>query len=552
MYKKLLLFSALAAATINDLHAQSSKDFRTYGTTNYETVAGVVTDSLGNNVLFGTYQGTLNAGNNIVLQSQRSALDFFLIKRDSTGQTIWAKTFGANDTITNMAWYADYASDLTLDKNGNIYLLGEVNCSADIVFGSITLADAQTPTAKNVFVSQFDKNGVCKWITINKTNPNAAPSRIVVDDKKRTSITGGAYGSEVFGTYTLSTSGNYIAMFDSTGTALWAKSYNANIKGLAPDKNGYVYCAGMTTANQFGGTAITLKGNTDLVVAKIDSSGALSWVKNEGAPGNTLNGYNIEQHNNQVYVIASHTSSLSIAAASFTNGNRFFLLAYDAQGTMQWARGTDVASNWGNPGNCDIALNKKGELFMLVNSSSSFVFGTSSVNAPGVSGIILKYNAAGLPDWGITYASTVNYGSNTSKIGCDNYNHLFVAGNFSGSMAIAGSATLNALGSGNYDAFAAILDVKNLTVGFKELANGQNLLLFPNPASNILYLDIKNTGSAYNYLITDQLGRTVSRNTLGTAHTIDISELSAGVYFMEIKPVEDNRSVAFKKFMIER
>src|SRR6187402_2817848 len=100
MYKKLLLFSAFIASTAS-LTAQSSMDFRTYGNAQYESSGGIVSDSLGNNVIFGVFQGTLNAGNNIVLQSQKGAGDFFLIKRDSTGQTIWAKSFGANDTIVN-------------------------------------------------------------------------------------------------------------------------------------------------------------------------------------------------------------------------------------------------------------------------------------------------------------------------------------------------------------------------------------------------------------------------------------------------------------------
>jgi hypothetical protein len=322
---------------------------------------------------------------------------------------------------------------------------------------------------------------------------------------------------------------------------------------LASDKNGYVYCAGNITVNQFSGSPITIKGNTDLLVAKIDSAGILAWVKNEGNPGNTLSGYAIERHNNQLYVLGSHSSSLSISATPLAGSNKFFLTTYDLQGANQWSKETDVASSWADGAYCDLALNKQNELFVLTNSSSTFLFGTSNINAGSVSAILLKYTAAGSPDWALNYASSVNYGSYTTKIYCDAYNHLFLAGNFAGSMAIAGSNTLNAFGTSNYDGFASILGVKNITVGLKELDLENSFLLCPNPAADVLNLS-GGSNLNYTYSITNQLGQTLLQGSLSSssAAAIAVNGLNNGIYFITISTPDGNKALASKKFLIIR
>ena len=141
------------------------------------------------------------------------------------GQILWAKSFGAVDSNLAHAWYKDDVMDITIDNAGNVYILGEANCSADLIFDTITVSNSQTPDMKNVFVAKFNSSGACKWVTVNSTNPNAQPNKIVVDNHQRVSITGGAYGSEVFGAFSLAHCGSYIATFDSIGTRAWAKSY---------------------------------------------------------------------------------------------------------------------------------------------------------------------------------------------------------------------------------------------------------------------------------------------------------------------------------------
>lgn len=79
------------------------------------------------------------------------------------------------------------------------------------------------------------------------------------------------------------------------------------------------------------------------------------------------------------------------------------------------------------------------------------------------------------------------------------------------------------------------LDISELTVGLAETSMGQAYIgLYPNPASDKVYVNAPEKEQLSAAVIYDQLGRLVRRQALTDTKTIDTRELSAGAYLVHI------------------
>lgn len=73
-------------------------------------------------------------------------------------------------------------------------------------------------------------------------------------------------------------------------------------------------------------------------------------------------------------------------------------------------------------------------------------------------------------------------------------------------------------------------------LGLEETEQGA-FYIFPNPASDVLQLKIANADNV-SYAIIDAAGKTVMSSTLNGNSTIDISQLSSGIYALQLKMKE--------------
>lgn len=74
--------------------------------------------------------------------------------------------------------------------------------------------------------------------------------------------------------------------------------------------------------------------------------------------------------------------------------------------------------------------------------------------------------------------------------------------------------------------------------------NTSNIMVYPNPAKDNLYIKFENDFQNIQYVITDVYGREVQMERVNTAEPIDISTLSEGLYFLKI--IGDNTIVGVK------
>ncbi len=115
-----------------------------------EIVASIVSDDNGNCYATGYYIGATNFGG-LTLTSSGKA-EIFLAKYSSSGNLIWVKSAGSNDS--------DNANSVAIDNTGNVYITGYFSNNAS--FGDRTLT---TDGINNdLFVAKFNSDGNIIWV----------------------------------------------------------------------------------------------------------------------------------------------------------------------------------------------------------------------------------------------------------------------------------------------------------------------------------------------------------------------------------------------------
>jgi hypothetical protein len=82
--------------------------------------------------------------------------DVFISKLNSSGDFVWAKSFGGND------YDGDTGNDISLDTDGNIYALGSFCSTVDFDPGT-SIHNLSTGSREDIFISKLDSFGNFKW-----------------------------------------------------------------------------------------------------------------------------------------------------------------------------------------------------------------------------------------------------------------------------------------------------------------------------------------------------------------------------------------------------
>ena len=96
-----------------------------------------------------------------------------------------------------------------------------------------------------------------------------------------------------------------------------------------------------------------------------------------------------------------------------------------------------------------------------------------------------------------------------------------------------------------------IFGKKIVNVSVAELeSNATKFQLSPNPANNTFRLEFENIkNNIYQYQIFNSLGAIIQKEKIKSSKKIDISGLSAGVYFVRLLDTENNSSSVEKLFV---
>ncbi len=255
------------------------------------TIKSIATDSLGN-IYAGGYFSASNMiiDNDTINSNSIVAPDMFLLKYDSSGHTIWHKSFGGNDEDEINA----------IDVNSTTIVATGYFYSDSIKFDNYTIHnDLNINSGFNqlLFIAKFDTAGHCKWVLANKS-VGAEGSDIKLSPTQSIYVVGDFSSPFIrLGNDSIVNTGIFITSLDSAGNYNWAKGGNGfttNINHCATDTAGNLLVIGVKVDSTF------------IFLEKYSPTGKQQWMKLFGG-GNSFNdiGSDIAVHNGSVYIVGT-------------------------------------------------------------------------------------------------------------------------------------------------------------------------------------------------------------------------------------------------------
>ncbi|NQT26708.1 T9SS type A sorting domain-containing protein [candidate division KSB1 bacterium] len=313
-----------------------------FGAGDYDEAKCVAVDADSNILVAGSFGGTVDFGANIL----SGASDIFLLKMNPEGNVLWAKKAGGPGI--------ESVEDIVLDETDNIYLTGGFATRAQ--FGSIVLTTADD---QNAFVAKYNTAGDVQWANGYGGGKWLSGYGITIDPAGFLRVTGRFTEQITFNGTTLVSAGSwdgFIVKQKQDGTILWAKGFggldNETMHGIASDNEGNTvvtgFFGGYGNPVSFDGYILNPVGsNTDILVAKYDSSGNVIWAEAAGGSFSDT-GFEVTMDGiGNSYVTGRFKDSTQFADTTLVSAGEMdvFIAKYDSDGNIDWIKqggGTEI------------------------------------------------------------------------------------------------------------------------------------------------------------------------------------------------------------------
>jgi len=399
-------------------------------------------------------------GNTILINiGKKGSSDIFIAKYNSSGELVWAKSFGGSGD--------DKSNSIKANKKGDIVITGSFNSNV-IKFYNTVLSNTGD---NDVFIANFTEAGNLLWATSAGGSANDEGNSISCDDKNNTYLTGIFESASLsFGNKTLTNNGKhdiFIACYTSSGKLIWAKNMGGDDDDLGSTitttPKGDSYLSGKFNSAKVDLGGITVK-NVDIngspckiFLAKYNAAGNLMWGKSIGGSYyDEANSITSDKWGN-VYLTGWFKSDTIILGCDTlmectiltqqrgVDYGDIFIAKYSSGGEPVWAqRAGGMAKDYG----FGIATDAIGDVYLSGVFESNFISfgGMQLTNASGNDIFISKYNATGQVVW----AKSI-YGSAQSRaITTDSNGDIYLTGIFNSTQMTLGSGRLINQGSGDF------------------------------------------------------------------------------------------------------
>lgn len=364
----------------------------------------------------------------------------------------WVQTAGGTG--------ADRGANLAISHDGTLVVVGGF---ADVAtFGARNRLTSAGNT--DVFVAKYDNDGSLLWVQ-QAGGPGADAARSVAIAPDGAVVVTGTYsGTATFSPdVSLSSAGGpdiFLAKYDAQGRLLWARS--AGGPGgrdfafkVAVDTQGNIYVAGLfdATATFAPGVSFTSAGDSDLFLAKYDSSGTLLWVKAAGGPGHEeAVGVSIGPDGN-VYVAGIFAETVTFGpGVTLTSAGQWdlFFAKYDPAGNLlllKGAGGPDFDEGY------TALADRAGNIIVTGNfaGTAKFAPDVELTSAGSADTYLAKFDATGTLLW-VRQVGGPAF-DQIREIALDAAGNIYAGGRFQSTTTLAPGVTLTSAGSN--DVFVA-------------------------------------------------------------------------------------------------
>ncbi len=460
--------------------------------------------------------------------------DTFISKFDSNGDFIWAKNVGSL-TDGTFDFFNEGGRDISVDSNGNVYVVGIFMGSADFDPGA-GLLSLNSNGYTDIFVLKLDENGNTVWANSFGLPVNDYGEGIDLDSESNVYICGRIRDTD----NVLSSVKHdiFIAKIDTDGNLIWSKTIGGSETDACESliiSNDNIYATGYFSGTVdfdpgSGINAITSTGVEDAYVLKLDTDGNFIWVKNMGGTENTR-GIDIKVDNEEnIYTTGCFSGTVDFNPGTETynltsitggfDGWDIFVSKLDTNGNFIWAKSVGGSDD---DESSAIYVDNIGNSYTVGNFAGTVDLdpGPNTYNLTSLGGVdIFKLDANGDFIWAKSLG-----GSLGNDIAVKDGSSVYTTGYFSGTVDFDPSPGIYNLTGNDYGLFVLKLcpefllpnvssivisnissmcaDTVDFTVTFDESVEG-----FDNTADIIIehdgttHEDITISGSGDEYIVT--------------------------------------------------
>lgn len=327
--------------------------------------------------------------------------DIFIIKYNSDGQFLWAKTLGSAGN--------DEPSGIATDSAGNVALSGYFTGQTFTVDGTqISNKDTILPS-NDIFMVKYNTNGDLVWANSYGGVGAESSSGLCINSDNSIILTGIQHTNTVSifnlnPLVTITGGCGFIAKINSEGQAIWAKSIGNS--GCVTSSTCAVNLTGdIAITGTFGSETLVFGENiltnldpepidpfttrSDIFVAKYDANGNYIWAKSAGGNREDFsNGVAIDVAGNQYIIGASQSQTINFDSQTISN---LFMSNYDGFVTKYASNGdvlfAKAMSGENHAYGFDIALNAAQNIFVTgIFQDFPLTLGSTTLPTQSVSG----------------------------------------------------------------------------------------------------------------------------------------------------------------------
>lgn len=347
--------------------------------------------------------GQTNSTDGDVRGLHGTANDFWIVKINNNGDTIWTKTLGGNG--------ADVASDLRITSDGGFVLVG--NSTLNAVVGDVTATRPLASSSQDIWVIKFDADANQEWQYLYGGS-GADQSYSIMPVADGYIISGLVANASANGTLegTVSNGGvdSWVLKLNTDGTHNWNKRLGAggadHLYSIKPTLDGGYIAVGYSTYNASSGTLqetprpMSDGGGNDVWVLKLDAQGNTVWQKLYGGSGSDI-AYSVLPLADGTYIVSGFSASVdgTLENIEKAGGNDYWVLKLNALGDIEWQKvyggsGSDQITSY------DIIAEADGYVFA---GTSNSVDGQSTGNSGGNDYWVIKTDLSGNLEWQRTF-----------------------------------------------------------------------------------------------------------------------------------------------------